>query len=325
MSACRRPVRACLAGVLVALSAVGCASRAGLPAGSAPTSSADAVGVIPWVHAATSAPTQSPPTPPAPRSTDARPCTGVDVTERVDGPNGAGGHEIHYVWLRNVSTSTCVLLGYPRVTATGAGLPDVTGTDGSFFPTDGPANMAPGQESLLGLETDSYCAAHPDGGGDGQLYHRVDVALTGGGRVLVAVKDGLDLKCGLRLTPFSVPRPAPPRPPVTTLQVSLRLPASVQPGAVLGYVVELTNPTSGPVALTPCPTYVQAASAPATDTETLNCAPLDGTLVAHATARFEMRMLVPRATPAGPMTLKWFLLAPDFLGGAQGSVDVVAR
>jgi hypothetical protein len=215
-----------------------------------------------------------------------------------------------------------VLRGYPRATASEEGLPDVAGTDGSFFRTDGPSNMAPGGETLLGLETDSYCAAHPDGGGSGRLYHRVDVGLPGGGRVLVAVKDGLDLKCGLRLTPFAVPRADPPQPHPTLLNVSLRLPQSVQPGAVLDFIVSLTNPTSRPVALASCPAYFQGMAAPVEDIETLNCTPLHGALDARSTARFDMRLHVPAHTSPGPMVVKWTLLGQRLEGGAQGEVRI---
>jgi hypothetical protein len=107
------------------------------------------------------------------------------------------------------------------------------------------------------------------------------------------------------------------------LHASLQLPASVQSGAVLGYIVSLTNPTSGQVALTPCPAYLQAASASVKDIETLNCTPSHGALGAHRMARFEMRLNVPADTPPGLLAVKWVLLGSGGLeAAAQGEVQV---
>lgn len=138
-------------------------------------------------------------------ATDARPCTANDVAASFTDRNGAGGHSIVYVRFRNTSRSACLLKGYPRVTATEPGLPAVAGTDGSFFPTAGTANMSPGQDTLLGLETDTMCPARPDGGSGKPPYHHITIHLPGGGVVrLDEPSQGFDVTCGLRLTEFFV-------------------------------------------------------------------------------------------------------------------------
>src|SRR5689334_18847307 len=71
--------------------------------------------VVPWIDAAP--PPYQPPamsTPP-PLPADARPCRAADVSISLEPRNGAGGHTVSYVRFRNVSQSTCLLAGYPKV------------------------------------------------------------------------------------------------------------------------------------------------------------------------------------------------------------------
>lgn len=321
----RRYGRTCA--VMTALCCAACASRAESPVpGGSASPTADTPTVVPWVYAPTqpSAPTTAD-TPPAPRPTDARPCTAHDVSVVVGEGDGAGGHLLRDLRFRNVSESTCVLRGYPEVTATEPGQPDVVGVDGSFFPSDGPANMPPGASTFLGVETDTYCAARPGGGGGGPLYHRVRVVLPSGDEISIEIPDGLDATCGLRLTPFSVPRPEHPDPPssMSELTAVLQMPATVQAGGVLSYVVALTNPTDQAVVLSPCPAYLQTTSAPspAKDIETLNCGPV-GAITAGQTLRFEMRIEVPADAPDGPLHVFWNLIGPDVKGSASDYVQV---
>jgi hypothetical protein len=303
----------------------GCASRAAPPAPAGATNhGVDLADTIPWIHAPTEPPLPLPPPARLPRPTDARPCRVDDVAASFDGSNGAGGHAVVYVTFRNISTSTCVLNGYPQVTATEPGLPDIAGTDGSFFPGDGTANMAPGQNTFLALETDTYCAARPGGGGGGPRYHHLDIVLPAGGTVSLDQPDGLDVTCGLHLTEFTVPQPEQPqpRPPAGRLTTTLDTPATVAAGATLIYVVALTNPTAKPVTLSPCPAYLQAApSIPVKDVEALNCRPV-GAIAAHGTVRFEMHMQIPVDTTAGELKIIWQLVGPDASPEASALVDL---
>ena len=113
------------------------------------------------------------------RPTDARPCTAQDVSARFDGQNGAGGHLIHVVSFRNVGPLTCVLEGYPRVVATAPGRDAVIATDDGDRTQEGSANMAPGRSTELGVQTDTYCAAQPDGAQGLAPYHHLGIALPG--------------------------------------------------------------------------------------------------------------------------------------------------
>jgi hypothetical protein len=136
----------------------------------------------------------------------ARPCGADDVqVDRRTGANGAGGHSLHILAFHNVGTRTCVLQGYPAVVASAPGLPDVVGTDGSFFPELGTADLAPGGIAYLGLEEDTYCAARPGGNGSGLRYTHVAITLAGGGTVPFDLPGPMDLACGLHLQAFSVP------------------------------------------------------------------------------------------------------------------------
>lgn len=310
--------------LLVGLLAAGCAThaRAGAPP-PATGSAVTATGAVPWLDAPTvPGPAPDPPSP-LPRPADARPCGARDVHATSDGRNGAGGHEVMYLRFRNVSRSTCVLKGYPRVSATEAGLRTVIGTDGSFFPSGQTANIAPGQRADLGVETDTYCAARPGGGPPGALYHRLHIALPGGGHVAVDEPRGFDPTCGLHITAFSVPQ-APQPEPRSVLSPSLETPATVFAGATLVYVVDLINPTDQPIALNPCPAYVQAIAnlpTPVKEVDALNCGPV-GAIGAHRTKRFQMRLTIPPSTPEGPITLHWDLIGVE-PAAASATIGVV--
>ncbi len=89
------------------------------------------------------------------------------------------------------------------MTVTEPGQPDVTATDDSSFfpaaPTKAP--LQPGAATTLGLETQSVCEARPGGGPAGPLYHQVTVNLPGGS-ISATSTPGLDVGCGVHLTPF---------------------------------------------------------------------------------------------------------------------------
>lgn len=315
---------AATAAVVVAVVSVAGNAGGGRQERATTSPSVNLAGTIPWVDqpaAPYRAPTAAPPAP----GSDARACTAGDVTASLADGNGAGGHSERYVRFRNTSTSTCVLKGYPRVTASEPGHPAVAGTDGSFFPSFSTANMRPGQDTYLGVETDTYCAARPGGGPPGPLYHRLEVTLPGGGTVTVDdPAKGFDVSCGLHLTAFFVQQsePRPVHDPLSDLTVSLEVPTKVAAGSTLVYVADLTNPTDRSVTLARCPGYVEAASGPIPIKEVygLNCAPV-GAIAAHDTVRFAMRLHVPDQAASGPLTFHWSMAAP-FSVASQATVTV---
>lgn len=123
---------------------------------------------------------------------------------RTNGEGAAG----HYIWLldvRNTGSSACTLTGYPdQVTLSEPGRAGVTATnDSSFFPAaPTKASLQPGAATTLGLETQSVCAARPGGGPAGPLYHQVTVEVPGG-TITATAPAGLDVGCGVHLTPFT--------------------------------------------------------------------------------------------------------------------------
>ena len=204
-----------------------------------------------------------------------------------------------YIRFRNVGNSTCLVTGYPDVTATEPGRPDVVGSRGSFFPSGHPANMPPGTgTTLLGLESDTYCAARPGGGGGGDDYRYFIVTLPGGGTLSLTLPgNGLDLTCGLHLTQFFDPSYPQPQPvyPLAALTATLVLAQAAHAGQTLDYEVDLRNPTTKSIGLEPCPAYVEAASSPTPVKKSyaLNCAPV-AAIAAGQTVRFAMQLPLPR-------------------------------
>jgi hypothetical protein len=311
-----------------------------LPAAPTPSTAAgvDLTGAVRWLDAPEPpyVPLTVPPTPPP--AADARPCAARDVTAGFASRNGWGGHLDRELTFRNVSSSTCVLIGFPQVTASEPGQPDVHAKDGLLsFTGTVPANMAPGQLTSLELETTIYCPAVPGGPETevtgGPVYEHISVAMPGGGTVRLTASagvnpgdgtDGFELRCGLRETKFFVGQPEAPQPhdPLTDLQVSLELPATVRAGSTLSYVADLTNPTGQPISLARCPGYLEFAPPKVKQVHALNCAPV-GAIAAHSTARFEMQMMFPEDIPAGTLAVHWRLSVPGTSDG-NGSVDVVA-
>ncbi|WP_430667257.1 hypothetical protein [Jatrophihabitans telluris] len=170
--------------------------------------------------------------------------------------------------------------------------------------------------TVIGLETDTYCAARPGGGGGGQTYDRVSIELPGGSSVTLNVPRTieLDLTCGLRLTPFFDPHYPKPEPvyPLDVLRTTLELPHTAKAGSVLRFTVAVHNPTAQGVSLTPCPGYLEAAltSTPDKRTYALNCAPVRA-IIPGQTVRFAMRLPLPAGTSHGPTKVLWSLKAPN--------------
>ena len=118
--------------------------------------------------------------------------------------DGAGGRLFHGVVFTNRGVAACLLRGYPQlVRAVSDGLPAVTAEHGASFPVEPAQPMAPGEYSVLALQTDSTCppTRHADGA-SGPAYHRIEVRLDGRIFRLLAPGRGLDVTCGLHVTPF---------------------------------------------------------------------------------------------------------------------------
>lgn len=148
--------------------------------------------------------------PPVTRTPHTRPhqadkCTAGDLAVHIrpEG-DGAGQHSVSLLDFRNISTSRCLLSGYPRrVMLSEPGHRDVRATNGSFFPVQGSGPLDPGEVTTLGVETDTSCDARPAGGPSGPNYHEVRISLRGGVMAVTYPRGGLDVGCGAHLTEFT--------------------------------------------------------------------------------------------------------------------------
>lgn len=260
---------------------------------------------VPWTDAPP--PPVASPEPSSPPAANAPACSANDVAARPGESSGAGGHLLTQIVFRNVSDDECLLDGYPVVTASDAGRQDVVATNGSFFPNPPTGDLEPGDTAILGLETDTYCPARPDGGGGLAPYSRVSVELPGGGAV--SLRMDLDVTCGVGITKFGVTPTQEnlPPDPLAKLEAQMSLPAEIRAGDTLRYVVALINPTDDAIGLRECPGYTESGGPPSTKASySLNCAAV-GSLAAGETVRFAMEFEIPADAPPGTYRLIWSL------------------
>jgi hypothetical protein len=262
------------------------------------------------------------------RPENAPPCTAAQVQASPGRPNGAAGYLVWSITFRNVSTTTCVLRGYPSAVASEPGQPDVTGTHkdrwfGGFATHERSGNMRPGGITGLLLVTTDNCPAgqaHPN---SQRIYHAVTVGIPGGGQVIL--NGAFDVTCGLFTGPFAVHQPAQryTHSPLSGARVTLDLPSGAVAGTTMDYVAALTNPTGADMVLSPCPGYLQRIGPAKAAVLSLNCR-AQPRIPAHQTVRFAMRLRVPAGTPTGPAELYWETGTP---GGpfASGPVHVYGR
>lgn len=131
---------------------------------------------------------------------------------------------------------------------------------------------------------------------------------------LTAKPAKMQVQCGGHLEDFSDQNlVATPTPPASHLQARIEAPKSAAPAKPLRFQVALTNPTSKPISLRPCPYYsVGIKAAPLlTKIWRLNCAGAGNKIAAKSTARFDMVFFTPRVAPSTPAYLTWRLLVPD--------------
>lgn len=324
--------------ILVAGSLTACAAKpAAISQASSPPSSPTTIpttvstpladDAVPWIDRPGSIDAPSP-LPQTPLPTAGPACAAADLRASLLGQNGGGGRTLQLFGFRDVGSKPCILRGVPHAVATEPGKPPVVATDGGIF-NGGlvPGAMKPGGAPTdLGLETVGDCDArhaHPATWAAAS-YHTVMVSIPGGGAV--ALHGTFDVGCGLYVDEFGVQPPDPvyPTPPLTGATFKLELPASVQAGAQLRYVVDVANPTGADMVLDPCPSYLQRGPGdPGKTPLQLNCDAVDD-VAAGKTVRFEMDLSVPASTPTGRAQVCWTLVDTlNAKGGGCGSVDVV--
>jgi hypothetical protein len=141
----------------------------------------------------------------------------------------------------------------------------------------------------------------------------------------MVLHDVFDVECGLFTGQFAVAQPQPEytQSVIQGATAQIELPSAVDAGTTLRYVVDLTNPTTHDMVLTPCPSYQQGINEAGTGPLEFNCAAVH-LLAAHQTERFAMEIAVPADFPTGQAEVYWNVAAiADPYIGARGSVDVV--
>jgi hypothetical protein len=290
------------------------------PAGPPPIVPAPTPSAVPWLdHDPVSypRPTLDPRTP-------TKSCAAADLALSPLAPNGAGGTQVYTVEVRNTGQARCTLSGTPTLRYTDASGATRTATTVQLSqrltdPNSVPATIDPGEAAQLEMDTSNSCLH----GQPPILYADARLALADGGELKLG--QTLDATCGPpAMGGWS--RPARPgtlaNPGWDVLTVTLELPESARIGQTLEYVVVLDNPSGVPVALSPCPNYVQWIG----DLKTggmfqLNCAV--SVVPAHGAVRFEMRAPIPDdTTDAGPQKLTW-RLETDAAGTAPTAEGLV--
>jgi len=214
-----------------------------------------------------------------------------------------------------------MLGGLPKsVVATEPGRPSVVA---HVIPTSSdllPGNVAPGKFGIMVVYA-PLCgdiAPRPPATLPKRVYHHLVVSLPGGGQTVV--NGALDLSCGgISVDPLGVRQP-PFHAWYSPLMIGVSIPASVNAGGTLTYVVTLTNPTASPARINRCPGYIETATGKGINivqTKALNCDRV-GEIPASGQVRYQMRMHIPNTTPSGAAVVTWTLDAPESpIGGAK--------
>src|SRR4051794_30452882 len=191
-----------------------------------------------------------------------RPCTSVDVKVRANGWGAGMGTMAEFIYLTNISATPCTLAGSATAVLGIAGAHEHTfplSPGGLGHPPDAVANLKPGQTGWMQITQGEECATDPNGPG----FLRVGLELPGGGVVVMVTKRDTapQAGCELGITPFGTTHVTPPEPtyPTDPIKASITAPTSVRAGTGFDYTVTLTNPTSKPISLTPCPSYEETA------------------------------------------------------------------
>ncbi|HVH63051.1 MAG TPA: DUF4232 domain-containing protein [Candidatus Dormibacteraeota bacterium] len=286
--------------------------------------------VIPWK--ALPADLNAPP-PPAPHAfpipAGTAPCGASDLLGVVTGSQGATGHIVTTFAFSASGSKACVLDGMPSVA-----LLDPSGADlgfrarAAFAPASvpGPALVEPGPKpephtglkfGQAGFNIDwiSQPEACPGQNGSVPAAARIQVP-TGGVLTIPIPTEPAGYPCqGVGVSTFegpASPAPAPVVPPLPTI-ASLGAPATANAGPQFEFTVTLTNDNQSPLDLVAnCPNYEEelfgADGTPLGGKHfyKLNCGPA-GTLAVGQSARFQMRLDVPKTATPGTYRLVFML------------------
>ena len=315
--------------LVVGVGASGCAKstatapvRHEAPSAAAASGPVTPPGVVPWADRP-APPEPAASYPPPPHAPACQP--GQLRVATVQGGALAGDTLIGVVTATNVGRTVCSLVGTPSaaglVTTSGRTVP-VRLASGRL-PGGADSDLPPGDQARLTVE-------YEGGGSPGcaAIWPRaLRLTLPSGGTVEVVKPLFPTVSCpALGVGAFYVRGADVPLPmPLDALRVTLHVPATVRAGTVLAYTVTLSNPTSGPIGLVPCPGYWAHGfvNGESVVHDQLNC---DGhtAIAAGQSLTFAMRIPVPdQADPGAP--LYWHLDTPVRQdGGSPGYREATA-
>ena len=253
---------------------------------------------------------------------NARPCTSTDVHGRAEASEGVNSTAVFVEYeFMNKSRTTCALGGFPTtVLATEPDLTPVVAEHTRLSEHLPPGNVAPGKSGFLNVYSSSCGGSVPSPSSTlpRRVYHHLVVSMPGGGQAVV--QSDLDLSCGgFSIDPLGVRQP-PIHAWYSLLMMNISVPASVNAGGTLTYVVTLTNPTTTPARINPCPGYIETATGRGINivqTHALNCDRMHK-IPASGRVRYQMRMRIPNNTRSGAAVVSWTLDGPESpIGGAK--------
>ena len=275
-------------------------------------------------------------TPPPIELPDAPACRVDQVSAGLAGWQGATGSMLGGLELWNTSGEPCRLAGQPSVAILDAAghrldVTDAPGTNQTARPLVLPADQrapvaneeAPEGLASVMLQWFNWCGIPP------LAPMSLTIELPEGGVLHTPVTGGIprcdapDAGSSITVGAFEpTPEPAPTDPPAIpaeALEVRLEVPDHVTAGQTLDYVVVLTNPTSNPVVLSPCPTYqerINSVGGGVVADYVLDCASVPK-IAAGASVRFAMKLDIPASVPASDVAAIVWSLDPYYSEGSS--------
>lgn len=258
--------------------------------------------------------------------TTAPPCRGGELRVSQGRGGAAAGNDSEPLLFTNTGSRTCLLRGYPAVTAETSAGSRVTlhPRHGTFFGPSVAADIAPRRHVFLVFGTSGGC----QGGAKPVVRYRdLRFTLPQGGTV-AGGQSTLSRQCGLDMSGFGLPAryaPLRPRPgSVGTLRAAIQIPSHLRAGAKeLDFTVTLRNPTGETVRLAPCPGYTMGFYAPNMSVHRsfgLDCDSVHA-IPAHGRADFAMRLALPRPLPRDPaVKVGWSIDTPNGPFAGRGLV-----
>lgn len=295
-------------------------ARTGAPAHPKPTPSL-VPGVVTWVNRPAAAYSPPPQPSPTPYPTSAARCLASQLRVAAGQGFGGGGNSLEPFTFTNVSDTTCLLSGRPRVTginATGRRVDLPLNPGQTYFGPLVPADLAPGAEGYLYFWTSPNCPQPaPE-----TVYRSLSFKLPSGGTLTSGLSVSAN-SCGLRMDDLGLPLPVVPPSPtlspggLTSLAARVDLPQSARVGQTLHYTVTLRNPTDVPVSLSPCPSYIEALDPSMPPLYFyLNCDQVT-VIPPHGQVVYAMEMRIPSNAVTGNSSLMWQFF--DSAGPAAGA------